>query len=83
VPQVPIILLGTDFWQPMDEYFKTILSDSYKTISPEDLHLYTITDDIDEALSIIQASSLEDARAAMERREEHTKRVNGRSTTDA
>ncbi len=79
VPQVPIILLGRDFWEPMDAYFKTILSDLYKTISPDDLNLYTITDDIDAALSIIQARSLEEAREAMRAREAHTKRVNERT----
>lgn len=82
VPQVPIILLGTDFWQPMDSYFKSMLLDSYGTISPQDLELYTITDDIDEALQIIQSISLEEAREAMKGREAHTKRVNLRSASE-
>ena len=81
VPQVPIILMGSDFWKPMDEYFKSVLCEMYDTISPEDLNLYTITDDIDEALSIIEARSLEDAREAMQEREAHTLRVNARSAT--
>ncbi len=79
VPQVPIILMGSDFWLPMDAYFKSVLCDMYKTISPDDLNLYTITDDIDEALSIIEARSLEEAREAMKAREAHTKRINERT----
>lgn len=80
VPQVPIILMGTDFWQPMDGYFKQILRDEYKTISPQDLELYTITDDIDQAISLIESHSLQSAREAMEARAEHTKKVNRRTS---
>lgn len=65
IPQVPVILLGKDFWTPLDQFIRDTLSDSYHTIEPEDRSLYTITDDIQQVVEIINASSLERAREEM------------------
>jgi uncharacterized protein (TIGR00730 family) len=46
----PVILIGTDFWSPFVEWFKSSLMEKYATISPRDLKLFKLTDDIDEAL---------------------------------
>lgn len=55
IPNVPIILYGKEFWQPLDEYFRnTFLQPGLETISPEDLNLYVITDNDDEILEIIK-----------------------------
>ncbi len=65
IPQVPVILLGKDFWTPMDQFIRDTLSDQYHTIEAEDRSLYTITDDIQQVVEIIEASTLERAREEM------------------
>lgn len=81
VPKVPIVLLGTAFWQPLDTYIRKTLLEEFATISSSDTDLYVITDDIDEAVNLIERHSLEAARAEMEAREEHTKQVNQKADT--
>jgi uncharacterized protein (TIGR00730 family) len=52
---VPIILYGSDFWKPlMEGYVRPILIEKFKTISAEDMNLFTITDDDDLVLKIIK-----------------------------
>lgn len=53
--QTPIILYGSEFWKPLEEFFKQVLlKEGEETISPEDLQIYTITDNDDEVLDIIK-----------------------------
>jgi len=59
-PETPIILMGSGFWRPLEEYIERILRDEYQTISPKDVNLYTITDDDDEILEIIKNAPLRD-----------------------
>ena len=55
IPDVPIILYGKYFWEPLEQYFKdTFLKTGEETISPEDLNLYVITDSDEEVLEIIR-----------------------------
>lgn len=65
IPQVPIILLGKEFWEPLDEFIRDTLNDSYHTIESEDRSLYTITDDIQQVVEMIDQSTLEKAREEM------------------
>jgi uncharacterized protein (TIGR00730 family) len=52
IEQVPIILIGIDFWSGLIDWFKSrLVIDRY--INPEDLNLIHITDDIDEAVAIV------------------------------
>lgn len=55
MPKAPIILFGSDFWRPFDEFAKATLERQFHTISAEDEALYTITDNIDEAVRLIRA----------------------------
>lgn len=55
IPKVPIILVGSDFWLPLAEVFKKTLDETYHTIDPVDVNLYTITDDIDEIVKLVQS----------------------------
>ncbi len=50
---VPIILVGSDFWNPLNELIEKELL-GRGTIDPPDLHLYKITDDEDEIVEIIR-----------------------------
>ena len=59
IPDVPIILYGKDFWEPLQEYFKKVfLKEGEETISPEDLNLYVITDNDEEVLDIIKNATV-------------------------
>jgi len=53
IPEVPIMLVGSEFWRPLDMYYKNTLYQEYKTINLEDTELYTITEDTDTILKII------------------------------
>ncbi len=65
IGKIPIILFGTEFWNPMDKLIKEVLAEKYRTIHIEDTNLYTITDDEDEVLRIISKSRLRDGQDAL------------------
>lgn len=52
INRVPLILVGTEFWKPLDGFIRDQLIPK-GMINPEDTNLYTITDDEDEILKII------------------------------
>lgn len=52
VQKVPIILVGKDFWQPIEDYSKNVLFKKYATISASDLNLFTIVDSAKEAVEL-------------------------------
>ncbi len=54
IPKVPIILVGKEFWQPIHNFVEDYMLKQHEVVSPEDLSLYTITDDEDEILRIIK-----------------------------
>ncbi|MFT7557866.1 MAG: hypothetical protein ACI83D_000540 [Planctomycetota bacterium] len=58
IEPVPIILVGRDFWGPLDYFIKQSLLDLHQTINPEDVNLYTITDDEEEMMSIIEKAPI-------------------------
>ncbi len=56
----PIILFGSEFWNPIDKTIKEILLEKYQTINEIDLDLYIIKDDEDEIIEIIKNSKIRD-----------------------
>jgi uncharacterized protein (TIGR00730 family) len=52
IDRVPMILIGVDFWTPLVDFFKNQMLGNFM-ISPEDLDLFTITDDEDEIMKMI------------------------------
>jgi uncharacterized protein (TIGR00730 family) len=50
---VPLILIGKDFWSGMLDWIKEKMLNEHKYISPEDPDLIKITDDPNEAIAII------------------------------
>lgn len=54
-PQVPIVLVGSDFWNPMIPFIETMLR--YETISPEDPDLFVILDEPEEIVDYIMSWS--------------------------
>ncbi len=53
ISHVPIILVGEEFWKPMQEFIRDKFIGE-GMISPEDMNLYTVTDDEDLILDIIK-----------------------------
>lgn len=45
IPAAPVILVGSDFWKPIDGLIKKLLLEEYHTIAKEDRELYEILDD--------------------------------------
>ncbi len=68
IPQVPIILFGSEFWNPLQGFIEKVLLKENATISPEDLNLYIITDDINEVIDIVTSAPV---RAEVSDRSEH------------
>lgn len=52
MPPVSIVLVGSDFWKPLDSYIRYYIEKEMKTISPGDTDLYYITDDLEEVVTI-------------------------------
>ena len=58
IERVPIILVGNDYWKPLDAFIKDVLCEKYNTINEKDMKIYTITEDEDEILEIIKNAPL-------------------------
>lgn len=56
IPRAPIILVGKDFWKPLDDVIKTVLLKEFRTIAQDDLDLYEILDDHDDIIKHINDS---------------------------
>jgi uncharacterized protein (TIGR00730 family) len=50
---VPIIMMGKAFWQPLADWMEGTMLNELNVISEKDLDLWTLTDDIEEAVQII------------------------------
>jgi uncharacterized protein (TIGR00730 family) len=55
VTRFPVILLGSEYWSGLVDWVRETMA-AQGTISPGDLELFTVTDDIGEALAEIQAA---------------------------
>lgn len=65
IGRIPIILFGSDFWNPIDKILKEVFQDKYQTIDEKDRQLYIITDNEEEVLKIIANSRIRDGRDAL------------------
>jgi uncharacterized protein (TIGR00730 family) len=53
IPQFPLILFGRSYWSGLLKWMQTQMRDKHDFISPGDLSLDTVTDDVDEVVGII------------------------------
>jgi uncharacterized protein (TIGR00730 family) len=53
IAPIPIVLIGSDFWNPLLTWFEKELLKKHKVISKEDLDLYKVFDSIEEAYKYI------------------------------
>lgn len=53
IPRFPLVLFGREHWAGLLSWLKRRLEQETKYISPGDLDLLTITDDVDEAIRVV------------------------------
>jgi hypothetical protein len=53
IAPLPIVLYGSEFWNPLVQYFEKELVKKHKTISKEDLDLFQVVDSVDDAYKYI------------------------------
>ncbi|MFI5271945.1 MAG: TIGR00730 family Rossman fold protein [Ktedonobacterales bacterium] len=51
--QAPVVMVGSDYWAPLAGWLREVLLERVHTIAPEDLAIWTLTDDIDEVMRLI------------------------------
>lgn len=49
----PVVLVGKEFWTPLRDWMQKTLLEEFRTINAEDLALFTLTDDLDEAVNVL------------------------------
>jgi uncharacterized protein (TIGR00730 family) len=54
IPQVPVILVGTDFWNPFKEFVVKNMLEKHHSISEEDLDFFVITNSNDKIIETIK-----------------------------
>jgi uncharacterized protein (TIGR00730 family) len=53
-PEFPVILIGADFWNPLVDWMRQYQLDANEFISPNDMNLFQVTDDVQHAANIIE-----------------------------
>lgn len=53
IKRIPIVLYGSDFWNPLITFFKNNMLKKYQTVSKEDLDLICVVDSVEDALKYI------------------------------
>lgn len=56
--KVPVIMVGEEFWRPLNKWIQESLLDEFKTISPNDMDLYFISDEVNEIVDIVKNAPL-------------------------
>lgn len=53
INRIPVVLYGKEYWDPIVRLFQQNLVEKFKTISPEDMELFKVIDDVDEAYKYV------------------------------
>ncbi len=53
IKKIPVVLFGKEYWQPFIDLFEKNLLNKFETISSEDLKIFKLVDDVDEAYKYI------------------------------
>ncbi len=54
IPRIPIICVGKDFWNPFKQFLTEHSLGHHHAITPDDLELFTITDNLNQVIEIIK-----------------------------
>lgn len=66
ISPVPVVLFGTAFWGGLKDWIKNTMLENFGTISPKDMDLIPVTDDIEEVVQIINEFYKEDGTHTLE-----------------
>jgi len=61
IQRFPIVLMGVEFWEGLKKWIVEIMLQRHHNINPEDLDLFLLTDDPEEAVQYINKFYAEDA----------------------
>ena len=53
IGKFPIVLVGTDYWKGLVDWMQDVVLKKEQNISPNDLNLFTLVDDVDAAIKCI------------------------------
>lgn len=53
IPAIPVILMGKDYWRPLNDFIEKVVYKETRAISKADMELYVMTDDPKEVLRLI------------------------------
>lgn len=53
ITRVPIVLFGVEFWEGLRNWINEVMLQRHHTVNPEDLNLFHITDDVEDAVRVI------------------------------
>lgn len=53
IRKVPIVLYGSEYWNPLVDFMRTKMLEEHHAIDPEDLNLFRVVDSVDEAFDYI------------------------------
>jgi len=54
--KLPVILMGKEFWQPVLHWMEKTMIKDFKTISPQDRHLFVVCEKAEQAMQYIKKS---------------------------
>ena len=54
IKALPIILVGTAYWQPLLDWFTRTLVERYHTITREEMGIYHVVDSVDEVMEVVK-----------------------------
>jgi uncharacterized protein (TIGR00730 family) len=53
---VPILCVGKDYWDPLNDWIRIEILEKHDMVTPQDMELYTIVDTAEEAFEVIKDS---------------------------
>ncbi|TSC74302.1 MAG: hypothetical protein G01um101444_328 [Parcubacteria group bacterium Gr01-1014_44] len=52
--KIPVVLVGKDFWEPIDKWLKEEIYEKYQVVDKSDLDVYKVVDSAEEAFELIK-----------------------------
>ena len=62
----PVVCVGRDFWGGLVDWMRTMLHQTYRTIDGDDLDLFVLTDDVEEAVDVVRSQRVSGQRFSPE-----------------
>jgi len=56
VPKIPIVLVGKEYWDGLDEFIEKYVYEKFENIDKKDMEIYQIVDSAEEAYEIVKKS---------------------------